>query len=68
MNNLGLSDIVPMKLKSQVVNDLTEFFKDKGVPTVKHTDGEKEFTKGHWQEILSQHGGIKQTFAEHYSP
>ena len=47
MNNLGLSHIVPMKLKSQVVNDLTDFFKDKGVPTVKHTDGEKEFTKGH---------------------
>ena len=68
MNNLGFLHIVPMKSKSQADNALTDFFKDKGVPTVMHTDGEKEFTKGHWQEILSQHGGIKQTFAEPYSP
>ena len=33
-----------------------------------HMDGAKEFTQGCWQEILSQHGGIKQTFAEPYSP
>ena len=33
-----------------------------------HTDSAKEFTQGCWQEILSQHGGIKQTFAEPYSP
>ena len=47
---------------------MTEFFEDKGVPTIMHTDGAKEFTQGHWQEILSQHGGIKQTFAKPYSP
>ena len=47
---------------------MTEFFEDIGVPTVMHTDGAKEFTQGHWQEILSQHGGIKQTFAEPCSP
>ena len=68
MNNLGFSHIVPMKSKSQAGNVLTEFFKDKGVPTVMHTDGAKEFMQGCWQEILSQHGGIKQTFAEPYSP
>ena len=68
MNNLGFSHIVPMKLKSQAGNALTKFFEDKGVPTVMHTDGAKEFTQGCWQEILSQHGGIKQTFAEPYSP
>ena len=33
-----------------------------------HMDGAKELTQGCWQEILSQHGGIKQTFAEPYSP
>ena len=33
-----------------------------------HTDGAKEFTQGRWQEILSQDGGIKQTFAEPFSP
>ena len=68
MNNLGFSKIVPMKSKSQAGNALIEFFEDKGVPTVFHTDGAKEFTQGCWQEILSQHGGIKQTFAEDYSP
>ena len=47
---------------------MTEFFEDKGVPTVLHTDGANEFTQGCWQEILSQQGGIKQTFAEPYSP
>ena len=47
---------------------LTKIFEEKGVPTVMHTDGAKEFTQGRWQEILSQHGGIKQTFAEPYSP
>ena len=59
VNNLGFSHIVPMKSKSQAGNALTEFFKDKGVPTVMHTDGAKEFMKGRWQEILSQHGSIK---------
>ena len=68
MNNLGFSHNVPMKLKSQAGNALTEFFEDKGVPTVMHTDGAKEFTTGYWQEIISQHGGIKQTFAETYNP
>ena len=33
-----------------------------------HMYAAKEFTQGQWQEILSQHGGIKQTFAEPYSP
>ena len=56
-----------MKSKSEAGNALTEFFEDKGVPTVMHTDGAKEFTQGRWKEILSQHG-IKQTFAEQYSP
>ena len=68
VNNLGFLHIVPMKSKSQEGNALTEFFKDKGVPTVMHTDGAKEFMQGHWQEILSQQGGIKQTFADPYSP
>ena len=68
VNNLGFLHIVPMKSKSQAGNALTEFFKDKGVPTVMHTDGAKEFMQGHWQEILSQQGGIKQTFADPYSP
>ena len=68
VNNLGFLHIVPMKSKSQAGNALTEFFEDKGVPTVLHTDGAKEFTQGRWQENLSQHGGIKQTFAEPYSP
>ena len=68
VNNLGFLHIIPMKSKSQAGNALTEFFEDKGVPTVMHTDGAKEFTQGHWQEILSQHGGIKQTFAEPFSP
>ena len=57
-----------MKSKSQADNALTEFFVDKGVPMVLHTVGAKKFTQGCWQEILSQHGGIKQTFAEPYSP
>ena len=47
---------------------MTDFFEDKGVPMVMHTDGAKEFTQGCWQEILSQHGGIKQTCTEPYSP
>ena len=68
VNNMGFLHIVPMKSKSQAGNALTEFFEDKGVPTVLHTDGAKEFTQGRWQEILSQHGGIKQAFAEPYSP
>ena len=59
VNNLGFSHIVPMKSKSQAGNALTEYFEVKGVPTVMHTDGAKEFMKGHWQEILSQHGSIK---------
>ena len=53
-----------MKLKSQAGKALTKFFEDKGVPTVLHTDGAKEFTQGCWQEILPQHGGIKQTFRD----
>ena len=36
--------------------------------TVMHMDGAKKSKKVYWQEILSQHGGIKQTFAEPYSP
>ena len=68
MNNLGFLHIVPIKTKSQAGNALTEFFEDKGVPTVMHTDGAKELTQVRWKEILSQHGGIKQTFAEPYSP
>ena len=68
MNNLRFSHIVPMKSKSLVGNALKEFLEDKGFPTVMHTDGAKELTQGCWQEILSQHGGIKQTFAEPYSP
>ena len=67
VNNLGFLHIVPMKLKSEAGNALTEFFKDKGVPTIMHMDGAKEFMQGCWKEILSQHG-IKQTFAEPYSP
>ena len=67
VNNPGFLHIVPMKSKSQAGNTLTEFFEDKGVPTIVHTDGAREFTQGCWQEILSQHG-IKQTFAEPYSP
>ena len=59
VNNLGFSHIVPMKSKSQAGNALTEYFEDKGVPKVMHTDGAKEFMKGCWQEILSQHGSIK---------
>ena len=43
VNNLGFSHIVPMKSKSQAGNALTEFFEDKEVPTVLHTDGTKEF-------------------------
>ena len=57
-----------MKSKSQAGNALTEFFEDKGVPTIMHTNGAKEFTQGRWKEILSQHECIKQTFAESYSP
>ena len=68
VNNLGFSHIVPMKSKSQVGNALTEFSEDKGVPRVMHTDGAKEFTQGCWQEILSQHKGIKQAFAEPFTP
>ena len=67
VNNMGFLHIVPMKSKSEAGNALTEIFEDKGVPTIMHTDGAKEFTQGHWKEILSQHG-IKQTFAEPYSP
>ena len=48
-----------MKSKSQAGNALTDMFEDKGVPTLIHTDGEKEFTQGYWQGILTQHGGIK---------
>ena len=48
VNYLGFLHIVPMKSKSQAGNALTEFFEDKGVPTVMHTDGAKEFTQGHW--------------------
>ena len=65
---MEFSHIVPMKLKSQAGYALTEYFEDKGVPTIMHTDGAKKLTQGCWQEIISQHGGIKQTFAEPYSP
>ena len=68
MNNMGFLHIVPMKSKSQAGNALTDFFEDKGVPTIMHMDDAKEFTQGRWKEILSQHGGIKQTCAEPYSP
>ena len=68
VNNLGFLHIALMKSKSEAGNTLTEIFEDKGVPTVMHTDGAKEFTQGRWKEILSQHGGIKQTFAEPYIP
>ena len=68
VNNLGFLHIVPMVSKSQAGNALTAVFEGKEVPTVMHTDGAKELTQGCWQEILSQHGGIKQTFAEPYSP
>ena len=54
--------------QSQAGDALTEYFEDKGVATEMHTDGAKEFTQGQWQEIFSQHGRIKQTFAEPHSP
>ena len=41
MINLAISHIVLMRLKSQVSNVLTEYFEDRGVPTVMHTDGAK---------------------------
>ena len=59
VNNLGFSHIVPMKSKSEAGNALTEFFEDKGVPTIMHTDGAKEFTQGRWKEIITQHGGFQ---------
>ena len=68
VNNLGFSHNVPVESKSQVGNALTEFFEDKGGPTIVHMDSAKEFMQGYWQDILSQHGGIKQTFAKPYSP
>ena len=68
VNNLGFLHIVQMKSKSQAGKVSTAFFEDKGAPTVIHTDGAKELTQGCWLEILSQQGGIKQTFAKPYSP
>jgi hypothetical protein len=64
VNNHGLSHVVSIQLKSQAGNALTECFEDNGVPTILYTAGVKEFTKGCWQEILTEHGGIKQTIAE----
>ena len=45
MNHLGFSHIVPMKSKSEAGNALTEFFEDKGVPTIMHTDGARNSRK-----------------------
>ena len=50
MNNLGFSNTVPIKSKSQAGNALTEIFDDKGLPTVMLTDDAKEFKQGCWQE------------------
>lgn len=68
VNNHGFSHAVSIQLKSQAGNALTEYFEDNGVPTLLYTAGAKEFTKGCWQEIQTEHGGIKLTIAEPCSP
>ena len=61
VNNLGFSYTVPMISKSQVGNALTEYFEGEGLHTVMPMDGANELLARMlgWQDILSQHGGIK---------
>ena len=57
-----------MKSNNQTQNALIEFCEIKGAPLGMHMDGAKEFVQGQWQDTLSQHGGVKETFAQPYTP
>ena len=67
-NDVDYVKVIPMKTKSEAGNALSTLFEDVGMPTHIHTDGVKEMTLGTWKKVREQHGGVKQTRSEPYSP
>jgi hypothetical protein len=67
VNDIGYTHFTPMKAKSEVPYALQEFIQDVGIPSIIHSDGAPELSKGHWKELCRMHG-IKETITEPHSP